>query len=230
MSGTGENGVEEEGAPPYLVPHSREPIRILHEDPDLLVVRKPHLLLSVPGRHPANRDCLLLRLQADYPEARIVHRLDLDTSGVMLIPLSRAAQAGLARQFQARAIRKEYHAVVDGEPADDHGEINLPLAADWPRRPLQKVDHERGREAITRYRVLERHRDRSRLLLQPVTGRSHQLRLHLAAVGHPILGCDFYAPPPVLARAHRLLLHASAIACQHPISGRPLQVSCAPDF
>lgn len=217
-------------ATPYLVPHSREPIDILHRDGHLLLVRKPDLLLSVPGKHPLNKDCLISRLQVDYPSARTVHRLDLDTSGIMVIALTRRAESALGRLFQERRVEKDYVAVVDGAVADDAGEIDLPIAPDWERRPRQKVCAATGRAALTRYRVLERADDRTRLLLTPVTGRSHQLRLHLAAIGHPILGCDLYAPEPVLAKAPRLLLHASRLAFPHPVSGARLERHCPPPF
>ncbi len=215
---------------PYLVPHSSEAIRILYADADLLLVRKPDLLLSVPGRHPLNKDCLVTRLQRDYPTASIVHRLDLDTSGIMVIPLNRAAHAHISRQFQRREVDKAYHAVVYGDVGPDAGEIDLPIACDWANRPRQLICHQRGRDALTRFEVLERHGDRTRLLLRPVTGRSHQLRLHLSAIGHPILGCDLYAHANALGMADRLLLHASALALTHPVTGERLQGECPPDF
>lgn len=216
--------------PPYLVPHSQEPIDILYQDADLLMVRKPHLLLTVPGRHPLNRDCLIGRLQVDYPSASIVHRLDLDTSGILVIPLHRQAHAHISRQFQARTVYKRYHAVVFGQPGDDAGDIDLPIATDWPNRPKQVICHERGKQALTRYQVLERQGDRSRLLLMPVTGRSHQLRIHLATIGHPILGCDLYAHEQALGLAPRLMLHASELDIEHPATGHRLRVSCPPPF
>lgn len=216
--------------PPYLVPHSRETIRVLHADEDLLLVRKPHLLLSVPGRHPLNRDCLISRLQADYPTATIVHRLDLDTSGIMVVPLNRAAHSHISRQFQERTVEKSYHAIVYGEVAEDAGEIDLPIAADWENRPRQMICAERGKQALTRFEVLERLVDRTRVLLQPVTGRSHQLRIHLAQIGHPILGCDMYAHERALALSDRLLLHATSLAFTHPGTGERFGGECAPDF
>ena len=216
--------------PPYLIPHSREEIRILYADADLLLVRKPDLLLSIPGRHPLNKDCLISRLQQRYPSASIVHRLDLDTSGVMVIPLNREAHAHISRQFQERRVQKSYHAIVYGSVAADRGEIDLPIACDWANRPRQRICHEHGKHALTRYEVLERMADRTRLLLRPVTGRSHQLRIHLRELGHPILGCDLYAHPEALAMADRLLLHASRLAFEHPVSGTWLAGECPPDF
>jgi tRNA pseudouridine32 synthase/23S rRNA pseudouridine746 synthase len=137
--------------PPYLVPHSREDIRILYEDEHLLLVRKPDLLLSVPGRHPLNKDCLVTRLQPRYPSASIVHRLDLDTSGIMVIPLNKASHAHISRQFQQRQVEKSYQAVVWGVLEQDCGEVDLPIACDWENRPRQLICHERGRQALTRY-------------------------------------------------------------------------------
>lgn len=216
--------------PPYIVPHSQEATRILYEDADLLLVRKPDLLLSIPGRHPLNKDCLITRLQQDYPSATIVHRLDLDTSGIMIIPLNKPTHAHISRQFQERKVEKSYHAVVFGKVADDSGTIELPIRCDWENRPLQMVDHEQGKHALTHYQVLERFADRTRVLLKPVTGRSHQLRIHMRELGHPILGCDMYAHAEALAMADRLLLHATTIGFEHPTSGEWISGECAPDF
>jgi tRNA pseudouridine32 synthase/23S rRNA pseudouridine746 synthase len=216
--------------PPYLVPHSREAINLLYRDDHLLLVRKPDLLLSVPGRHPLNRDSLILRLQRDFPSASIVHRLDLDTSGIMVIPLDRATHAHISRQFQERRVEKTYHAIVYGAVAADAGEIELPIAPDWEHRPRQLICHARGKSALTRYRVLERKEDRTRLELLPVTGRSHQLRIHMRELGHPILGCDLYAHDKALRMANRLLLHATTLAFEHPATGRWIKGECPPDF
>ena len=208
--------------PPYQVPHSQEPIRLLFRDPHLLIVDKPTLLLSVPGRHPLNHDCLLNRLSVRYPGVAAVHRLDLDTSGVMVIPRHREALSRLARQFQERRIDKTYIARVAGHVAEYVGECDLPLIADWPNRPKQKVCFETGKQALTRWRVLSRDHNSSLLALTPVTGRSHQLRIHMREIGHPILGCDFYAPEAVLSAAPRLLLHATSLRFTHPLSGELL--------
>jgi tRNA pseudouridine32 synthase/23S rRNA pseudouridine746 synthase len=216
--------------PPYLVPHSQEDIAILYEDDDLLLVRKPDLLLSIPGRHPLNKDCLITRLQQRYPTASIVHRLDLDTSGIMVIPLNKPTHAHISRQFQERQVRKSYHAIVFGVVEADEGEVDLPIASDWDNRPRQMICHERGRSAFTRFEVLRRETDRSRLLLKPVTGRSHQLRIHMREIGHPILGCDMYAHETALNMADRLQLHASTLEFEHPRSGEWLSGECPPDF
>jgi tRNA pseudouridine32 synthase/23S rRNA pseudouridine746 synthase len=219
-----------ETAPPYLVPHSQEEILILHKDDDLLLVRKPDLLLSIPGRHPLNKDCLVTRLQQRYPSASIVHRLDLDTSGIMVIPLNKPTHAHISRQFQLRQVEKTYHAIVYGVIPQDSGEIDLPIATDWSNRPLQKICPERGRSALTRYEVLQRETDRTRVLLKPVTGRTHQLRIHMREMGHPILGCDMYAHPEALAMAPRLMLHASTLAFEHPGTGKRLVGECPAGF
>jgi tRNA pseudouridine32 synthase/23S rRNA pseudouridine746 synthase len=216
--------------PPYIVPHSQEETRILYEDADLLLVRKPDLLLTSPGRHPLNKDCMITRLRERYPTASIVHRLDLDTSGIMVVPLNKPTHAHISRQFQERRVDKTYTAVVFGEVQDDEGEVDLPIATDWQNRPLQMICHQRGKSALTRYRVVERLGDRTRMLLMPVTGRSHQLRIHMRELGHPILGCDMYAHEQALGMAQRLLLHATTLSFEHPTTGETLSGHCPPDF
>lgn len=196
------------------------PLDVLHADSCLVVVNKPAGLLSVPGKGPDLADCLLARIQAAFPEALLVHRLDRDTSGVMVFALSPHAQRHLGLQFERRQMRKSYLARVWGLPQADEGEIDLPLVVDWPNRPRQKVCHETGRAALTRWRVLRREEGTSRLRLFPETGRSHQLRVHLQAIGHPILGDPFYAPPAALAAAPRLMLHAESLRLRHPEGGR----------
>ncbi|MEH6583458.1 MAG: pseudouridine synthase [Halioglobus sp.] len=215
---------------PYLVPHSQEEIIIIHEDDDLLLVRKPDLLLTIPGRHPLNKDCLIRRLQLQYPTASVVHRLDLDTSGIMVIPLNKPTHAHISRQFQERKVEKSYLAVVFGSVQKDCGEIDLPIAPDWDNRPRQVICHERGKQALTRYEVESRGTDRSRLVLRPVSGRSHQLRIHLREIGHPILGCDMYAHEEALGMADRLMLHATSLGFEHPTSGEWLYGESPADF
>ncbi len=214
----------------YLVPHSQEPIGILYQDDHLLFVNKPHLLLSVPGKHPLNKDCLISRLQQSHPEARIVHRLDLDTSGTMVIALGKECHAELSRQFRLRQVAKSYIAVVAGQIKENTGTIDLPISADWEHRPRQKVCFERGKPSVTHFTVLARDDNSTRLRLHPVTGRSHQLRLHLLSLGHPILGCDLYADPESLARSNRLLLHAERLALKHPVTGKWLSIESEPAF
>lgn len=209
--------------PRYIVPPCHEPVDIIHRDEHLLVVNKPAFLLSVPGYGPENRDSVSVRLKRDFPTLRLVHRLDLDTSGLMVFALNHPAQKALNESFRERRVEKQYQAVVDGIVKRDEGEITLPIAPDWQNRPRQKICHENGKRALTRYRVLQRRPDehRTRLLLMPVTGRSHQLRIHTREMGHAILGCDLYAPEDVLARSERLLLHACLLAFPHPVTGEP---------
>ncbi|MEM0955378.1 MAG: pseudouridine synthase [Pseudomonadota bacterium] len=214
----------------YIVPRCERPVDIVYEDELLLFVHKPHLLLSVPGRHPLNKDCMITRIQQTHPSATVVHRLDLDTSGLMVVPLTKPAHSHISRQFQERAVSKAYEAIVFGDMPVDSGEIDLPIATDWPNRPLQKICYERGKQALTRYRVLERKHGNTRLLLEPTTGRSHQLRIHLASIGYPILGCDLYAHPEALAASDRLLLHATRLGLQHPGSGGWIEQVSTPEF
>jgi tRNA pseudouridine32 synthase/23S rRNA pseudouridine746 synthase len=216
--------------PPYLVPHSKEEITILYEDSDLLLVRKPDLLLSIPGRHPLNKDCMITRLQQRYPTASIVHRLDLDTSGIMVVPLNKPTHAHISRQFQQREVNKTYHAIVYGVLANEEGEVNLPIASDWENRPRQMICQQRGKSALTHFEVLERFDDRTRLLLKPFTGRTHQLRIHMRELGHPILGCDMYAHETALGMAPRLMLHATILEFTHPSTGQWLRGECPADF
>lgn len=211
-------------AQPYIVPVCTEAVRFLHEDEALLFVSKPAFLLSIPGHHAANKDCLITRVQQTHPTARIAHRLDLDTSGIMVLALTAPARSHLGRQFEKRVVDKTYQAVVFGQVEQDQGTINLPIAPDWPNRPKQKIDFSEGRESITHFQVLERQSDRTRLLLTPETGRSHQLRIHLASIGHPILGCDLYAHPEARALSARLLLHAESLELFHPLDNHRLRV------
>jgi tRNA pseudouridine32 synthase/23S rRNA pseudouridine746 synthase len=215
---------------PYIVPPCHQSVDILYADDHLMFVHKPHLLLSIPGRHPANRDCVITRLRQTHPTASIVHRLDLDTSGIMVIPLRREVHSHISRQFQERRVEKAYHAVVFGELPHEAGEIDLPIAPDWANRPRQKICGERGKPALTRYEVVARAPGRTRLLLRPETGRSHQLRIHLAEIGYPILGCDLYAHETALAASSRLLLHASYLGFEHPASGDWIEQKCPAEF
>lgn len=203
---------------------------IIYADDTLLVVNKPAGLLTVPGRGPEKQDCLINRLLVPYPNARIVHRLDQATSGLVVIPLGYEAQKHLARQFEQRLVHKCYTAVVGGVMADEAGEVDLPLICDWPNRPRQKVDYTDGKAALTRYRVLQRSADATRVALEPVTGRSHQLRVHMQALGHPILGDNLYATPAYLAASDRLLLHATTIEFTHPQTGSPVHCESPPVF
>jgi tRNA pseudouridine32 synthase / 23S rRNA pseudouridine746 synthase len=198
----------------------------LHVDDWLVVVDKPAGLLSVPGRGPDKQDCVAARVQRVVPDALVVHRLDMATSGLLLFARGLSMQRALSRSFETRQVAKRYVAVVAGQlaaPAADDGwdTIALPLATDWPNRPRQVVDHDHGRASRTRWRVLRRDpaADTTRVELEPVTGRSHQLRVHLQAIGHPILGDALYAPEAVRGRAPRLLLHATELRLVHPGTG-----------
>ena len=205
-------------------------LALRHLDEHCIAIVKPAGMLSVPGR--VEPDCAFARLRQRFADALVVHRLDMATSGLLLFARGAEAQRRLSRAFAEREIDKRYIAVVHGRIVDDAGRIELPLAADWPNRPKQRVDLERGKPSLTHYRVL--HRDpeaaTTRVELQPVTGRSHQLRVHLRALGHPILGDALYAPAEVRARAERLLLHCSALDFPHPFTGARLQLDAAAPF
>jgi len=205
---------------------------MLHVDDHCIVAVKPAGLLSVPGRGVDGADCLAARVQARHADALVVHRLDMATSGIVVFARGATAQRRLSMAFAARQVEKTYVAVVAGLIAGEAGEIDLPLLADWPNRPRQIVDRVRGKPSLTRYRVLQRDvaRDRTRVELRPVTGRSHQLRVHLQALGHPIVGDALYAPAAVQAGADRLLLHASALRFVHPDSGVLLGFASAVPF
>ncbi|MBF9024976.1 RluA family pseudouridine synthase [Rhodobacterales bacterium HKCCD6035] len=195
------------------------PLELIHEDHELLVVNKPAGLLSVPGKGDHLKDCLITRLQAAFPEALLVHRLDMDTSGVIVFARTPAAQRHLGLQFEKRMMKKSYLALVWGQVDGKEGVIDLPLIVDWPNRPLQKVCHETGRAAVTEWKVLRHDETSTRMRLFPQTGRSHQLRLHMRELGHPILGDPFYATGP--ARDFpRLMLHAETLRLRHPDGGR----------
>lgn len=216
-------------APPMLrVMSDGPPLTVLHADDALIVVDKPAGLLAVPGRGEAGVDNLAARVQAAFADALVVHRLDMATSGLMLFARGVAAQRRLSTAFERGAVAKQYVAVVEGRIAGDVGRIDAPLAADWPNRPRQRVDAVHGRPSLTHWQVLERGADDTRLLLQPLSGRTHQLRVHLQSIGHPIRGDALYAAPPL--RAARLLLHASRLAFAHPASGRDSVFDSEPPF
>lgn len=202
----------------------------LHEDAALLAFDKPAGLLAVPGRGPDKQDCLWHRVRQRWPDALVVHRLDMATSGLMLFARHSEAQRRLSDAFAARRVDKRYVAIVDGRMPGPSGRIELPLAADWPRRPLQKVDAQHGKASITDWQLLgyDALDHSSRLALQPRTGRTHQLRVHLAAIGHPIRGDALYAPPAL--QGPRLLLHAQQLRLAHPLDGHAMQLDCAPAF
>lgn len=210
----------------------RQPwLTVLYEDAQIMVVNKPSGLLSVPGKDPAHRDSIMARIQQRHPQAESVHRLDMATSGVMVVALTKQAERELKRQFREREPQKRYVARVMGHPAADKGTIDLPLICDWPNRPRQKVCFDSGKAAQTHYTVLARDADgTARVQLTPVTGRSHQLRVHLLAIGHPILGDRLYGDDAVIAAAPRLQLHAEWLAITHPTRGIPMTFSALAEF
>lgn len=203
---------------------------ILHQDKDIIVLNKPSGLLSVPGRAPAHNDSTYSRVLAQYPDAKIVHRLDMATSGVIVVALLRSAESELKRQFRDRETAKTYYARVAGHVKADTGTVDLPLICDWPNRPKQKVDHRVGKASQTHYEVVSRAQRSSLVKLTPITGRSHQLRVHMMALGHPILGDGFYADPLANRLASRLLLHAQSLTINHPYTKVPMTFSCEAPF
>lgn len=195
---------------------------LLHSDNRLLVFSKPPGLLTVPGIGPEKADCLASRADEAFPGARIVHRLDRDTSGVIVLARDAEAHRHVSIQFQDRQVDKHYEAVVGGRLAVDEGVIDAALRKDLDNPPRQIIDEQNGRSASTRFEVIERHDDRTRVHLSPYTGRSHQLRVHMLSIGHPILGDDLYAPLDLLQASPRLLLHATILTITHPSSGAEL--------
>ena len=212
-------------------------LTLVHRDAYVLVADKPAGLLCVPGRGADKADCLAARVAAQWPDALVVHRLDMATSGLMLMARGIAMQRVLAKSFEDRQVHKRYVAVVAGcllraESADGWGLIDLPITVDWPRRPLRIIDAARGKPSQTRWRVVafDEAGSSTRVALEPLTGRSHQLRVHLQALGHPILGDALYAPEAVQARADRLLLHACTLGLAHPLSGQLMRFESPAPF
>lgn len=216
---------------PYAPP-APAPIEEIYKDEHFLVVNKPPGLLSVPGVGPAKKDCLISRVNEVYPEALIVHRLDMSTSGMIILARGKPMQAEFSRMFRDREIKKQYMAVVGGIVKPTIGLIELPLLVDWPNRPKQQVTFTRGKASTTGFTVLSRDTEAgsSKLLLDPITGRSHQLRVHMQAIGHAIVGDEFYATESVLAMADRLLLHACWLQFKHPISHELIDLTSKEPF
>jgi tRNA pseudouridine32 synthase/23S rRNA pseudouridine746 synthase len=207
----------------------QDPLVILHQDHEILIVDKPAGLLSVPGKGEHLADCLMSRIEAAFPTALLVHRLDRDTSGVMVFALTPHAQRHLGLQFEKRYTKKTYVARVWREIATKTGSIDLPLIVDWPNRPLQHVDHENGKPAVTDYRVVRTGGGESRVRLYPKTGRSHQLRVHMKEIGHPILGDPFYATGS--ARDYpRMMLHSETLQFRHPDGGAGVRFTAKAPF
>ena len=216
----------------FYQPPTDQGLDVLYQDDALLVLNKPSGLLSVPGKGIDRQDSLATRVQAEYQDAEVVHRLDMSTSGIMLMALGKVVQAQLSRLFQKRKVEKRYIAVVAGKMEQDHGEIDLPLITDRPNRPKQKVDYDNGKSSQTRYQVLQYNAadNTTRVQLAPITGRSHQLRVHMQQLGHAILGDKLYASGVVAQQAPRLLLHAESIAFAHPVTDRRLLLCSKPPF
>jgi tRNA pseudouridine32 synthase/23S rRNA pseudouridine746 synthase len=213
------------------------PLEVVHADDAIVVLNKPSGLLTVPGRGPDKQDCLSKRVQARYPDALIVHRLDRDTSGLVAFARGLPAQRALNLAFEQRRVDKRYTAVVSGQLAVDAvdgawHEIDLPMLVDWPNRPKRTINFEEGQSALTRWRCVsvDATANTSRVELEPVTGRTHQLRVHMQAIGHPMVGDTLYAPPEVQAQADRLLLHSGLLSFPHPMTGAVNEFTIAPAF
>jgi tRNA pseudouridine32 synthase/23S rRNA pseudouridine746 synthase len=203
---------------------------IKYQDEDILILNKPSGLLSVPGKAPEHKDSLQLRVQRVLPTATIVHRLDMATSGLLVMAMNKAAHRHISKQFELRQTQKSYIAVVFGQIEQVCGEIDLPLICDWPNRPKQMVDHIRGKSAQTQWQVLDRQETTTRLELTPITGRSHQLRVHMLSIGHPILGDRLYAHEQALSMSSRLLLHAQTLSFKHPRLEEIMTFNCPVPF
>ena len=211
-------------------PHTS--LDVLFKDEYLLVLNKPSGLLSVPGRGEDKQDCLISRVQSEYPDALIVHRLDMSTSGLMVIALGKEMERALSILFQQREVAKNYIAIVDGEISPTVGMVDLPLMTDWPNRPKQKVDFENGKPSQTEYKVLsyDKNNNSTRVLLTPITGRTHQLRLHMQSINHAILGDELYANEDAIKTSPRLLLHACNLSFQHPVTNTLIKINSEPEF
>jgi tRNA pseudouridine32 synthase/23S rRNA pseudouridine746 synthase len=207
---------------PFVYEPPKTPLDILYIDDDVLVVNKPSGLLTVPGKELKHHDSLELRVKIEYPNSFLVHRLDMDTSGVIIFALSKSTQRSLNLQFEKRIVKKLYEARVFGNIKEDNGFIDLPLIVDWPNRPLQKIDAKEGKSALTHWQVLDREGDVTRVALMPETGRTHQLRVHMMSLGHTILGDRFYGNVAEINLANELQLHAKDLMIFHPKNGKKI--------
>jgi len=207
---------------PFVYEPPKTPLDILYIDEDVLVVNKPSGLLTVPGKELKHHDSLELRVKIEYPNSFLVHRLDMDTSGVIVFALSKSTQRSLNLQFEKRIVKKLYEARVFGNIKEDNGFIDLPLIVDWPNRPLQKIDAKEGKSALTHWQVLDREGDVTRVALMPETGRTHQLRVHMMSLGHTILGDRFYGNVAEINLANELQLHAKDLIIIHPKNGKKI--------
>ena len=208
-------------ADPFIVPVCDEEIEILYQDEYLLLINKPGSLLTLSGRHPLNKDSVHFRLVKDFPTATMLHRLDFGTSGILIVALNKEINGHIGKQFQDHNVVKTYTALLHGHLDDDDGCIDIPLAKDKANFPLQKICYATGKQAITNYQVMERLQEpfATRVMFKPVSGRTHQLRIHSMAIGHAILGCDLYATDEAFFLAKRLMLHARDIEFDHPVTG-----------
>lgn len=216
----------------FIAPRCDEQIKLIFKDDSFLVINKPSGLLSLSGKHPQNKDSVHYRLVQEYPSATMLHRLDLGTSGLMLLALNKQVNANLTKQFQARSIDKNYTAILYGFITEQSGEINAPIARG--EFPYQIICHQTGKSAQSKFQVIERIENSTRVLFKPITGRTHQLRIHSLEIGHPILGCDLYnltiQGQSTFEMAERLMLHASSLSFDHPVSGERLQFESASPF
>ena len=230
MSGAEDSPVNR--SPVASLAQCTDDISVVHVDAACLVIVKPGGLLAVPGRGEHLQDCVAARLQARFADALVVHRLDMSTSGLMVFARNLQVQRQLSLAFSERAVRKRYVAVVHGRILQASGEIDLPLGADWPNRPKQQIDVAAGKPSLTRYCVtgFDAAQNTTRVVLEPVTGRTHQLRVHLLAMGHPIVGDALYAPPEWQLPGGRLLLHAQHLCFDHPVSGEPISFESPAPF
>ena len=209
----------------------QEPLRVLYEDEDLVIIDKPAELLSVPGRLPEHHDSAYLRVLVLYPEAKITHRLDMATSGILMFAKHRDAEVAVSKMFQARTVTKHYQALVQGQ-LQGTGQVDVPLITDWENRPRQMVHYELGKKALTLYEALyyDAEQDISRVKLTPITGRSHQLRVHMLHLGHPIMGDQIYHPHAKQSPLKRMALHACYLGFTQPLTGQALQIHSALPF
>lgn len=218
-------------ADPFIVPLCSDDIEILYQDEHLLLINKPTGLLSLSGKHPLNKDSVHYRLVQIFATATLVHRLDFGTSGIMLVALNKPINGLLTKQFQARTIEKTYTAILHGHLKDDTGVIDFPIAKDKPNFPLQKICYEEGKTATSRYQVIERLTNNcTKVEFTPISGRTHQLRIHSREIGHPILGCDLYATDEAFFMAERLMLHATKLTFEHPITHERVNEFCPCPF
>lgn len=211
-------------------PPQKPYLNLIYKDNDLLVLNKPSGLLSVAGKLPIHRDSLQTRVQRVFPTASVVHRLDMSTSGLMIMALHKESHRRISRQFQDRKVSKRYLARVFGHPTEREGSVDLPMICDWPNRPKQKVDLALGKPSLTHWRVIRQFKDHSLVELEPITGRSHQLRVHMQSIGHPILGDKFYAHEHAFGMSTRLDLHAANIRFTHPMNQQDMEFHIPIEF